>query len=504
MNIFFKIATCFCLVATCFANSGIASVAAVRQDPNAISPEPITQELNPTRKTDLTNKAKKKKDKANSKKQAKADEAFWNSMYAENKVIAVEISVTKESWDEMAPKRGGGDAGLFGMLRPPGGRGNDANEFTYVKSQITIDGQAFKDCGLRFKGNSSYKFSSRGYKRPMKIDTNRFVKGQKLHSRTKLNFSNAFLDSAYMKEKLAYDLYRSAGIPTPSVGWADVTLSIDGKKRPLGVYVLVEQVDKRFLKENFGKGSEDSLLMKPEINWRYLGEDAEKYSQFGIKSGEENVEQIKQFAELLKLIDEGSDEEFATEIGKRMDLKQFAAYLAVTSMLSNVDSYVGMPHNYYLVLDKADNKLKMMPWDVNEAFGTFTLGGSPTAMINWNIYRPWVGDRRILERLFELDEFSELYKDTYKSLLKEHFVQEKMFAKIDELEKVLAPHLQEVPKGSDGLKMGIEGDSSGTNRAVERKVFAIKPFIKGRIESIESQLDGKSKGVDLQGRRRRR
>ena len=39
-------------------------------------------------------------------------------------------------------------------------------------------------------------------KHPFKIDTNRFIKGQKLHGRTKLILSNAFLDSAFMREKL--------------------------------------------------------------------------------------------------------------------------------------------------------------------------------------------------------------------------------------------------------------------------------------------------------------
>ncbi|MFK7765664.1 MAG: CotH kinase family protein [Mariniblastus sp.] len=499
---------------------------------------------NPVWYRNITIKTRKKKDKAKAKAQAKVDDLFWKSVYSENKVLDVEISVTKAAWGEMAPKqaaRGGG--GIFDFFGPPrggpgggggprgregrgprgrdggpggggprggpggggpGGGGGDGNEYTYVKSQVTIDGQPFEDCGLRFKGNSSYMFSARGFKRPMKIDTNRYVKGQKLHGRTKLNFSNAFLDSSYMKEKLAYDLYRAAGIPTPSVGWANVTLSIDGKKKTLGIYVLVEQVDKRFLKENYGKKSEDALLMKPEMDWRYLGDKTESYSQYEIKSGEENVDQIKRFAELLKIIEKGSDEEFATEIKQRMDLEQFAAYLAVTSMLSNVDSYIGMPHNYYLVMDKTDNKLKMMPWDVNEAFGTFTLGGSPDAMINWNIYRPWVGQRRILERLFEMKEFKDLYKDTYTRLFKEHFTKETMFAKIETLEKALAPHLAKMPKGSDGLKMGVDGDASGTNRAVERRTYAIKPFVKKRIDAIESQLSGKSKGVNLSGGRGRR
>jgi spore coat protein CotH len=48
--------------------------------------------------------------------------------------------------------------------------------------------------------------------------------------------------------------------------------------------------------------------------------------------------------------------------------------------LASIDSYVGMPHNYYLLMDKVDGKLRLLPWDVKESFGTFTdgkLGGSP-------------------------------------------------------------------------------------------------------------------------------
>ena len=56
----------------------------------------------------------------------------------------------------------------------------------------------------------------------------------------------------------------------------------------------------------------------------------------------------------MKLIEDASDSEFEAEIGQRFDLPQLAGYLAATSLLSSLDSYVGAPHNYYLMLDKAD------------------------------------------------------------------------------------------------------------------------------------------------------
>jgi hypothetical protein len=54
-----------------------------------------------------------------------------------------------------------------------------------------VDGEKYTDIGLRFKGNSSYRLSANGLKRPLKIDTNKYNKDQKLHGRDKLNLSNA-------------------------------------------------------------------------------------------------------------------------------------------------------------------------------------------------------------------------------------------------------------------------------------------------------------------------
>jgi spore coat protein CotH len=432
----------------------------------------------------------------------KADASFWSSVFDANHVLNVQISLNRESWEAMQPKRP--------ERRVGGPRVDFGNEFPYAKADIVIDGQSFNAAGMRFKGNSSYRFASRGLKRPFKIDTNRFVKGQKLHGRTKLNFSNAFLDSAFMKEKLGYELYHAAGLPTPGIGWANITLTIEGlaEKKPLGIYVIIEQVDDRYIGQNLGKASKGSLLMKPESmdDWRYLGGEPKSYERYNIKVGEKNTDQIRQFAELLKLVEQGSDDEFAREIGKRVNIKQFAGYLAATSILVNIDSYIGMPHNYYLLMDKADDKLRILPWDLNETFGTFTMGRSPEMLVKWDIDRPWISRRRIVERLFATKQFPKLYRTAVTELMKNDFTEKKYFARIAEFEKAIAPHVKKDSDGpgSEGLRMGINGDSDGINRAVNRRVLAIKPFITRRIDSVNSQLAGKSEGEPIAGRDKRR
>ncbi|MDG2182276.1 MAG: CotH kinase family protein [Mariniblastus sp.] len=429
---------------------------------------------------------------------AEDNDAFWKSVYNDNHVLQIEMKVSRESWETMQPKRGNNTRGQ--------GRLDSANEFDYAKAEITIDGEQFSDAGLRFKGNSSYRSSRASLKKPFKIDTNRFIKGQKLHGRTKLNLSNAFLDPAYMKEKLAYGVYRAAGLPTPQTGWANVVLSVEGiaDKKPLGIYVVIEQLDERYLKENLQGDSQQSILTKPESldDWEYLGQELDAYQQYNIKIGKTNTPTIQRFIEIMELIEKSSDQEFADKIQDYVDLENIAGYLAATSLLANIDSYIGMPHNYYLLLNHPQDKLKLLPWDVNEAFGTFTLFGPSEQLIKWEINRPWVARRKLLERLFETEQFPKLYRVALTNLMEKAFTEKQMFAQIDEYKNALTPVLQKL--GSDALEpfaMGIEGDARGRNLAVGRRTLAIKPFITQRIESVEAQLEGVEKGVSLSRRR---
>ena len=421
-----------------------------------------------------------------------AEGGFWQQVYEKNQVVEIDLSLTRGAWQRMQPRN---------EKRRPGERGprvGFGDKFSYVKADVRIDGRAYPSSGVRFKGNSSFRSSESGLKRPLKIDTNRFVKAQKLHGRTKLNLSNAFLDSAYMKEKLGYEVYRAAGIVTPGVGWAHVTLSIQGDRevqnRDLGIYVLIEQVDAKFLQRSLGKDEAGSLLMKTEEldDWEYLGEDPREYRHYNIKSGQNNRSQIAAFAALLNIIEAAPRDRFEQEIGKRLDLQQFAGYLAATWILVNIDSYVGMPHNYYLLLDKADGKLRMLPWDLNETFGTFTMDYDPEQLVQWGIERPWVGRRRLMERLFEMRSFRRAFHAAVVALMESVFTRERMFARIAEMERTLMPYMK--GRQQTAFRMGIYGDRDGINVAVDRRVYAIRPFVERRIESVRDQLTGARPG----------
>src|SRR6478735_2371061 len=71
---------------------------------------------------------------------------------------------------------------------------------TYIKATVEVDGTTLADCGVKWKGNSSY--TAPGNKKSFKIDFNEFVSGQDVDGLKKLNLNNAFKDPSFLREKL--------------------------------------------------------------------------------------------------------------------------------------------------------------------------------------------------------------------------------------------------------------------------------------------------------------
>ena len=426
--------------------------------------------------------------------------SYWTEVFSGKRVVQIDLHVSSQNWEAMQPRSGQRE-----FRGPPGG---GENEFSYAHAALTIDGKKLENIGLRFKGNSSYRSSQRGLRRPFKIDTNRFVKGLKWFGRTKLNLSNSFKDSTYLREKLGYEIFQAAGLPTPGVGWAHVTLTVAGRheRQDLGLYVLIEQVDDDWIQRKFGRKSDNSLLMKPEgfFEWPYLGEELAAYERYEIKEGRENTVLLKRFVGFLRLLKEAEQAEFAERAGEYLDLENWAQYFAANSLLVNLDSIVAMPHNYYLLVDQADGKLKILPWDLNECFGVFTVGASPEDLMHWDIKRPWVMQNQLLERMFGLRDFQRHYQKAVKDLLASAFRPESINRRLAELQPGLEAAMKQNGFSSEigAMREGIDGRQPGRENFGERST-GLKYFVKERVASVERQLAGTEEGVQLQRSMRR-
>ena len=436
---------------------------------------------------------------ADAASESKADEQYWQVVYQGKRILEIELKLTSEAWREMQPARGQG--------RPGGVPDRGENEFTYTHAAIEIDGQQFDKVGVRFKGNSSYRSSQHGLKRPFKIDTNRFVKGLRWHGRTKLNLSNSFKDASYLREKLGYEVFHAAGLPVPGVGWAHLKLTIEGevKQQDLGLYVLIEQVDDNWIERKLGTDSADSVLMKPEgmAQWPYLGEDLQAYERYGIKEGEKNRRLMKRFVDFLRLLNDSERDAFSQQAGQYLDLENWAQYFAANTLLVNLDSMVAMTHNYYLLVDSADGLIKILPWDLNECFGLFTVGAPPEDLVRWDIRRPWVMESKLLSLLFDHPEFRKRYDKALRELLDTAFRPEAIGGRVAELQ----PRLESVLKENQHvnairfMRESID-QAEARGESFRGSTIGLKFFMQHRVASVKSQLAGTEEGVRLQQRRR--
>src|SRR5262249_27047726 len=148
----------------------------------------------------------------------------------------------------------------------------------YVKASFECDGQQLGSVAVRFKGNASYDSYENSLKRPLKIDFNRFIQGQKFARQDTINLSNNAFDQSQLREALSYEVYRRAGVPAPRTAFANVYLTVDGRynRQFIGLFTIVEEPDnKSFLKAHFGNSN--GLMLKPEgiRGLPYMGENWE-------------------------------------------------------------------------------------------------------------------------------------------------------------------------------------------------------------------------------------
>jgi len=208
----------------------------------------------------------------------------------------------------------------------------------YVSVNMTIDGHTLDSIGLRLKGSTS----ASDIQKPLQVDVNAYVMGRKYDGLKKFGLRNNYKDSFLQKEKVAYEVYRRAGLASPRSSYAEVY--IDGIFR--GVYSITEAIDKTFLDHNFP--SDDGSLYKGVFGAR----------GFSVEVKEGTMEEFDSFKKNLK----------STTLGDLVDLNAYLKQLATDIIVGDWDSYAYYRHNYYIYYETKSERYYFINWDHNFAF----------------------------------------------------------------------------------------------------------------------------------------
>lgn len=402
----------------------------------------------------------------------------WDKVYPSDRVLQIHLTVSSQDWDKL-PQR----------------------PFSYVPARFECGAVRIEKVGVRVKGNSSA--STRGERKSFKIDFDRFDRKADFHGLSKINLHNGFKDPTMMREKLAYDLFREAGVPASRVGFAQLYVTVPGryKRKLLGLYSNVEQVNGAFLKDRFQDPS--GTLWKGEggANLRYLGDDPEPYGGYEIKRNEDRGD-FSPLIAFVKALGGIPDSRFKPDIEKVLDVDAFLAYMAVNTLLSNLDSPAGSGHNFYLYHEPTSGRFTLVPWDLNEAFGHFRQG-SVRDMETLNIAEPYSGDKILFRRILAVDDYKYRYGDIMVKLMKEGFSPARMNAKIEKLRRLIGKAVKQdrlSPYSFEDFQTSLERDLTGRGRAHMGGAIGLKSFVKNRCASVKAQMARKQIGVKPAGR----
>lgn len=414
---------------------------------------------------------------------------------------------------------------------------NAANE-EYYTANVVIDGESYKNVGIRAKGNTSLStVASLGSERySFKIEFDHYASTESYHGLDKLSLNNLIQDSTMMKDYLTYTMMNEFGVNSSLCSYVYIT--VNGED--WGLYLAVEGVEESFLERNYG--SDYGELYKPdsmsfgggrgngkdfdmsdfdfdssedqarssesgEFDLSDLPEDFDPSSmpggseeenggfsfggRFGMSSSDVKLQYIDDEldsysniwdnaktniteADQNRLIESLKKLSSGENIESVVDIEQVIRYFVVHNFVCNDDSYTGMMVHNYYLYEK-DGQLAMIPWDYNLGFGTFSAGEA-TSTVNTPIDNPVSGGTSDRPMLNWIFESEE-----YTSLYHQYF--EEFLNSVD---------IQGIIDNAYNLiKSYVEKDPTAfyTYEEFETGVETLRQFCSLRSESISMQLE---------------
>lgn len=309
-------------------------------------------------------------------------EPNFNEVFPDDEVKRLDLVISSDRWAVML-------ADMTSLYGPFGSGGRD-NSFAdenpvFVPAEIFYEGKQWYRAGIRFKGNSSLAstWKSGKMKLSFKLDFDEFeddypqIKNQRFYGFKQLSLKNNYNDKSFLREKVAGDIFRNAGLA--SAHTAFYTVYVDHGDGPIyfGLYTLVEEVDDTVIDSQFSNNGGN--LYKPDGDGANFASGTFSESTFEKQTNEDAADwtDIQNLFTALHAETRTTDAEVWREgLETVFDVDVFLKYLAVNTVIQNWDTYGRMTHNYFLYNNPENNLLTWIPWDNNEALQNGNMGGS--------------------------------------------------------------------------------------------------------------------------------
>jgi len=314
-----------------------------------------------------------------------------DEVYERSRLLDVRIEIARADWDALrVQRRTGVEIVAPECLLPP-------SPYTWFSARVTINGEVFENVGIRKKGF----FGSLSEAKPsVKLRFDKFVEDQTYLDVKRLTLNNAQQDASYVRQCLAYDLFRQGGGPAPRCNFAHV--HINGTD--MGVYTNIESIKKPFLRRHFD--DEDGYLYEGT-----LSDFRENWT--GTIDQKTNEDQPStRIIDAISTALEAPDDQLLEALSGPLDLDAFITFWATEILVAHWDGYSGNTNNFYFYENPDTGKAHFIPWGTDGTFIPpllFFEGRSPAprsvnaaGLIARRLYLHPEGRQRYLDRLQSL------------------------------------------------------------------------------------------------------
>jgi spore coat protein CotH len=236
-----------------------------------------------------------------------------------------------------------------------------------VPAVATVDGHAFKDVGVHFRGMSSYFMVPEGRKRSLNLSFN-FVNGkQELGGYKTLNLLNSNGDPTFLRGVL-YTEIASHYLPTPKMNFMRVV--INGEN--WGIYLNAQQYNKDFTRDFFKttKGARWKVPGNPggRAGFNYVGDKVSDYQSLYRITTKDDPKAWTDLIHMFKVLNETPADKLAGALGPLLDIDGALKFLALDVALVNSDGFWTRASDYSIYQD-VKGTFHILPHDVNEGLG---------------------------------------------------------------------------------------------------------------------------------------
>jgi len=348
-------------------------------------------------------------------------------------------------------------------------------------------GRRYENVDVNFRGAYALRslIESGKKQRNWKI---KFREAEKYRGRREWNFNY----EPHLRQKLAYDLMKFAGVKVPSA--RHVLLEVNGD--PHGLYLEYEDPDNAdWLGDSFGSSAGDLYKAAFDLpdhqqyfaDLTYLGDSDEDYFlHYQKKTNNDGAlatdySSIRAFTSALETT---PDDQIPTWFPATFQVEQLIDYLVVQNFICNWDSYPQRPKNYWLYHDPSSQKWAFIPWDLDATFLTYTFGLNPMAIdisifFQYDQYEPYDSnpgegtERPLVRRTMHHAVFRDAYIGRYRELLATILSPSYLTDRIDALTEILRDYA-----------------SSEDMSQVDQASDMMRTFANQRAAAVSAELDG--------------